>query len=354
MRTIELSGTPWERGRQHGQAAAQDLRRLRRGLLQYLARLSFYGGALPFYAILTFLARGFWPFIPPRLQEEMRGVAAGAHVGLGTVLLINVIDDLANNSPRCSALAAGGRRTAGGRWLMGRNLDYPLFIQEMIRFQTLFLMEPDQGLPLASIGWPGYVGVCTGINKAGVALAQLSAMSRDRTLKGMPAALRFRLALEEEATLTGVAARILAAPGTIGNNLMLCAPGEAAVLELSARRGYLRLPEDGLITVTNHYQSQAMAPLKGKFPPRPPYSHLSAYHFTEEYSQARNRRLNELAGDRKLGPEVIQTILADPHIANPGTAICTVFDPGELTLWNSQAPEAPVSQGPFEGVRLWE
>jgi hypothetical protein len=353
MRTIELSGSPGELGRQHGQAAAQELRRMRRGMLKYLARLSFYGGGLPLFGILTFLARGFWPFIPHRLQEEMRGIAAGAHVGLGTVLLINVIDDLGNNSPRCSALAAGSGHSESGRWLMGRNLDYPLFIKEMIRFQTLFLLEPDRGLPLASIGWPGYVGVCTGINKAGVALAQLSSMSRDRTLKGVPAALRFRQALEREATLTGVAARILGTRGTIGNNLMLCAPGEAAVLELSARRGFLRLPRDGLLTVTNHYQSPAMAPLKGKFPPRPPHSPLPAHYFTEAYSRSRNRRLQELAEGRKLGPEEIQNILADPQVANPGTAICTVFDPAELTLWNSQAPSAPVSRGPFEKVRLW-
>jgi hypothetical protein len=96
-----------------------------------------------------------------------------------------------------------------------------------------------------------------------------------------------------------------------------------------------------------------MTPLKGKFPPRPPYSPLSAYHFTEAYSQARNQRLQELAGDRKLGPEEIQNILADPRIANPGTAVCTVFDPGELTLWVSQAPEAPVSWGPFSSMRFW-
>lgn len=353
MRTIELSGSPGERGRQHGQAVAKDLRRLRRGLLHYLARLSFYGGGLPLFGLLTFLARGFWPFIPPRLKEEMRGVAAEAHVGLGTVLLINVIDDLGNNTPRCSALAAGGERTLHGRWLMGRNLDYPLFIKEMIGFQTLFLMEPDQGIPLASVAWPGYVGVCTGINKTGVALAQLASMSRDRTLRGVPAALRFRQALETEATLTGVAARILATRGTMGNNLMLCAPGEAAVLELSACRGFLRLPQEGLITVTNHYQSPAMAPLKGKFPPRPPHSPLSAYHFTEAYSQARNRRLQELAGSGKLGPERIQNILADPQIANPGTAVCTVFTPAERTLWVAQALEAPVSRRPFEKIRLW-
>ena len=139
------------------------------------------------------------------------------------------------------------------------------------------------------------MGVCTGINAAGVALAQLSAMSRDRTLKGTPAALRFRQALEDGDTVNAVAASVLSMPGTIGNNLMLCGPREALVLEISARQGAVRRPVHGLLTTTNHYQSPAMQGLKGRFPPRPPYSVLAAYQFTEAYSQARNQRLQELA-----------------------------------------------------------
>ena len=92
---------------------------------------------------------------------------------------------------------------------MGRNLDYPVFTEPLTEFQTLFLIEPHRGQRLASLAWPGYVGVCTGINAAGVALAQLSAMSRDRTLKGTPAALRFRQALEDGDTVDAVAARVL-------------------------------------------------------------------------------------------------------------------------------------------------
>ena len=74
------------------------------------------------------------------------------------------LDDLANNRPRCSALAVGERRTADGAYLMGRNLDYPLFIEPLAQLKTLFLLEPHQGQPLASLAWPGYVGVCTGMN----------------------------------------------------------------------------------------------------------------------------------------------------------------------------------------------
>ncbi len=354
LRTLELWGEPQELGRRHGQTLGADIRRLHRGILTYLARLSLYAGALPLYGLLKWLARGFWPYIPPHLQQEMIALATGADVTLGSILLLNAVDDLANNSPRCSALAVDNHGTPPSAYVMGRNLDYPVFTDYMSHFQTLFLLAPHQGQRLASLAWPGYVGVCTGINAAGVALAQLSAMSLDRTLKGTPAALRFRQALEDGDTVAAVAARVLAAPGTIGNNLMLCGPQEALVVELSARHGAVRRPHRGLLTATNHYQSPAMQGLKGRFPPRPPYSALSAYHFTEAYSQARDARLQELASGRPLGPIDVQQILADPGIANAGTVVCTVFHPAERRLWVAQGKIPPVNRGPFTAIKLWD
>ncbi|MFZ5449715.1 MAG: C45 family autoproteolytic acyltransferase/hydrolase [Thermodesulfobacteriota bacterium] len=354
LRTLEVWGSPAERGRRHGQVLGDDIRLLRRGLLLYLARISLYAGALPMFGLLKWVARGFWPHIPPPLREEMAGVAAGADLGLGSLLLINVLDDLANNSPRCSALAVGEGRTTSGAYLMGRNLDYPLFTEYLSQLQTLFIMEPHRAQPLASLAWPGFVGVCTGMNYSGVALAQLSSMSRDRSLKGTPAALRFRLALETGDTVSAVAANVLKYPGTIGNNLMLCGPREALVLELSARRGVVRHPHHGLLTVTNHFQTPVMEEFKGRFPLRPPFSVLSSYHFSEAYSQGRNLRLQQLARDRQLGQEDLQTILADAKVANAGTAVCAIFSPADRLLWVAQGETPPVNQGPFVAVQLWD
>jgi hypothetical protein len=354
LRRVELWGSPQERGRRHGQILAADIRVLRRVLLTYLARISLYAGALPLYGLLKWLARGFWPHIPPHLRQELAGIASGADLGLNSVLLINVLDDLANNSPRCSALAVGDQRTAGGAYLMGRNLDYPLFTEYLLRLQTLFVIEPHQSQPLASLAWPGYVGVCTGMNHAGVALAQLSSMSLERSLKGTPAALRFRQALEAGDTVNAVAARVQLSPGTIGNNLMLCGPREALVVELSARHGATRRPHRGVLTATNHFQSPSMQGLKGRFPPPPPYSVLSAHHFSEGYSQSRNQRLQHLARDRQVGREDLQIILADAQIANAGTAVCAVFSPAEKLLWVAQGETSPVNRGPFVAVKLWD
>jgi hypothetical protein len=349
---IELAGSPEARGQKHGECLAAEIRQMRRVFLTYLARISFYAGALPCFGLLLILARRFWPFIPPYLKQEMAAAARAADVGLGTLLLINVTDDLANNTPRCSALAAGEGRT-GGPYFMGRNLDYPIFTDALARLQTLFILAGDEGQPLASLAWPGYVGVCTGINRAGVALAQLSSMSRERTLQGLPAGLRFRQALEKGASAPEVAAQVMQFPGTIGNNLLLCDPGGALVLELSARRAAVRRPREGLLTATNHYQSAPMQALKGRFPLRPPFSVLSPRHFTEAYSEARNERLRQLAAGQKLGPRELQVILADPQIANAGTAVSAVFSPGEGKMWVAQGSPPPVSQGPFQEISLW-
>jgi hypothetical protein len=350
---LELGGAPADIGRRHGQLLASEIRELRRGLLSYLARISLYAGALPLFALLACLGRRFWPYAPGSLREEIAGVAAGAGLGLGSIVLFNVIDDLANNSPRCSALAVGDSHTADGAYLMGRNLDYPVFTALLLRLQTLFIIEPQRGQAFASLAWPGYVGVCTGMNRAGVALAQLSAMSRDRTLKGTPAALRFRLALEAGAAVGEVATAVTSLPGTIGNNLMLCSREEALVLELSARRSASRNPAAGLITATNHYQSPAMAPLTGRFPAPPPFSVLGAAQFTEAYSRSRDCRLRELAKGRVLGPPDLEQILADSGVANAGTAVCTLFAPATRTLWVARGGQPPVSRGPFTAVRPW-
>jgi hypothetical protein len=353
-RIIDLTGGPRERGRLHGELLAGEIRLVRRTLLHYFARFTLYLGALPLLAFLQLLARlAVWPGIPRRLQEELMGVAAGAQIDLPLVLLINVLDDLANNLPSCSALAVGEGRTSRGFYLAGRNLDYPVFVDVLVDLQALFRISPDEGVPLVSLAWPGYVGVLTGMNRAGLSLAQLTSMCRHHTLKGTPAGLRNRLALQLKTTVPEAADFLLQVPATIGNNLLLVGPGEALVLEVSPRRSALRRPTNGLITATNHFQSEEMMVVKGIFPRRPPLAVLSPYHFTEAYSQARAARLQELAARRGLAPQDLQAILGDPGVANDGTVNSVIFDPAQLTLRVAQKRQPPVSKAKYVKFQPW-
>ncbi|MDD3581178.1 MAG: C45 family autoproteolytic acyltransferase/hydrolase [Desulfobacca sp.] len=346
LRIIRLSGSPAELGYAHGRLLAPEIHELKRGLLNYLAKITGWVGGWPLYLGLAALARRFRPFIPVPYWEEMQGVAAGARVGVHLILLLNVFDDLAQNLPHCSALAARCGYRPNGPWLLARNLDYAVFTEVMARLQTVFLLYPAGEQPLLSVAWPGFVGLYTGMNQSQVALAQLSAMTVDRTFKGCPAGIRNRRALEQGHNLPEVAQWLTAGPRTTGNNLMLCSPEDAVVLELSARYWEPRPATQGLIVATNHYQSAGMQSLKGRFPRRPPLSPLSPWHFTEASSHSRQRRLEELAAS---GVEIskAQAMLADPQVANPGTVTSIIFAPQDLNLWLAQSLTPPVASGPW-------
>ena len=348
---ISLAGTPPELGRAHGLLLAREIRLLRRAFFRFLLRAGMLVATWPLALLFYALGGRFWSRVPPSLKEEMRALAAAADLDLASVLLINVLDDVANALPRCSALAVTPRASATGGVLAGRNLDYPLFLEVLLRQQRLFRVSPAGGVPFLSVAWPGYVGVCTGMNRAGVALSQLTAMSRRTTFRGVPVALRFRLALERGTHLSAAVREILAHPATIGNNVLLADPAGALVLELAPGAWACRRPVAGLLTATNHFQAPEMAGLRGRFPRRPPGSPLSPGHFTFAYSVARDRRLQELAGGRKLSPREIMAILADPGIANPGTVVSAVFAPAEGTLWLARGHETPVSRHRWGEIR---
>ncbi|MBW1916506.1 MAG: hypothetical protein JRI57_00580 [Deltaproteobacteria bacterium] len=344
LQVVRLSGTPPELGFAHGRWLAREICQIRCSILKYLAKITGWLGGLPLYLGLVVLAWRFRPFIPGPYWKEMKGVAAGARVGVHFILLLNVFDDLAQNMPHCSAVAGRGRCNQTGAWLLARNLDYAVFTEVMTRLQTVFLLHPVRGVPLVSVAWPGFVGLYTGMNQNQVALAQLSTMTVDRTLRGCPAGIRNRQALQQGRSLPEVAGLITASTRTSGNNLVLCSPTEAQVLEVSARHWQARQAAQGLIIATNHYHSATMQPLQGRFPPRPPFSPLSPRHFTEAYSHSRYRRLQELAAGGLNIPKA-RTLLADPEVANPGTVSSVIFQPPDLAMWLAQSLQTPVATG---------
>ncbi len=198
------------------------------------------------------------------------------------------------------------------------------------------------------------MGVCTGINASGVALAQLSAMSRDRTLKGTPAALRFRQALEDGDTVAAVAARVLEAPGTIGNNLMLCGPREALVLEISARQGAVRRPDRGLLTTTNHYQSPAMQGLKGRFPPAPPIPCSPLIISPRPTARPATTGSRSWPQTAAWVPSTYKKFSPTPTSPMPAPRSAPSFTPPTGVLWVAQGETPPVNRGPFVAIKLWD
>ena len=345
LQVVRLSGSPVEMGLAHGKMLADDIKHLRREFLRYLAQISFTIGALPLYLTACFFALRFKRFIPAPLWEELAAVATGAGVHVSFILFINVMDDLLNNIPRCSTFAAALANTQPHDFLLWAQPGLSLVCPSDVPFQYYFCPIPGNRAA-ARIPSRGQVmsASVTGMNFAKVALGQLTASTSDFSMAGVPSALRNRLALQHCLSPLEVVARITSLSGTIGANLIVASPREALLLEVSAHHRQVRVPVDGILTATNHYQSPGMQAFTGAAFRRPPLSPLDPFCFSQDYSLLRDQRLQELLRTGALDVVKAQQILGDSVVANPCDVNSVVFDTAASELYVAQGLDTPVSQ----------
>src|SRR5947209_5202482 len=152
---IDVSGSAYERGFQHGRAAADLIRRypdVLRQLLRTEGRLR-DPSSEPCELSDGELAERALRFLPyleefaPEQVTEIRGIADGAEVPFGMALLVNVRAEVGvfdRRSPAtegCTAFAAGPNATADGGVLVGQNQDQNRLMQELV---VVLRAEPDR------------------------------------------------------------------------------------------------------------------------------------------------------------------------------------------------------------------
>jgi hypothetical protein len=188
--------------------------------------------------------------IPLRFRHEMAGMAAqrqalglagpDAYQGLlwrqAALDIGHAEGGVAPHGGVASGLAVllGGEGT-GGRLVVGSTLATPGI--EPPREVLVTLAKPRDQIPYARVGWPGQIGVTTGINQAGIAVVVNPGISDDlrATAAALPASLLARRILEEAHSLEEALA-ILKATRPLGAASFLVVDGNAssfAVVERS-------------------------------------------------------------------------------------------------------------------------
>ena len=219
LRIVHLSGTPYEMGRQHGEALREDVRASVRQVLGYFRSYLRIPGIRAW--LVNWWLDDAWhqaqPFIPPQYLEEFRGLSEGSGVPMAELYRLHAIPD---RTYSCSSFAAWGRATAGGRLLHTRNLDWNIRagIQQ---FAVVFVVHPTGKHAFVSVGWAGFIGVLSGINDAQLSIGQIGAETADATFRGEPMAFLMRQALEEADDVDEAAALIQAAHRTVGVNYVI-------------------------------------------------------------------------------------------------------------------------------------
>jgi isopenicillin-N N-acyltransferase like protein len=362
---VELSGEPYERGRQHGEALRSQVQFFRDRLYGDIIfkRGRAFGAA--FTAVIYGLLTRMHPHIPRELREEMRGVADGARVSYRDIVLLNSFDDVLHGLIQlnpvltplmnhrfiapvlgrlaCSSFVVTGERSREGRPIHGRNLDYYLcdgfidpegVVPRVLREHVVvFVVRPNRGRPFASVAWPGFVSAITALNADGLSLACLTSTVSRETANGVPLPLLYRLVAQYAGSVEEAEWLLRGARRTIGNNLTVSSgsSGDARLFEFTMERLAALRPRDGVILATNHFQHPAMVELQEGC-------------WIAPNSGFRLTRLQEIFAEGRFDAGDAQAALtdacpADPGeqswdcIQNPGTVYSTVADPARFMLW---------------------
>ncbi|MCI0640701.1 MAG: C45 family autoproteolytic acyltransferase/hydrolase [Gemmataceae bacterium] len=265
-----------------------------------------------------------------RFHSEMSAMADRAGVDWRDLMLANLSYDLLLASLGCSTIALP---TADGP-VLARNMDW---FPEVLLARASYLVRVcrNSELHFASAGWPGGVGVVTGLSARGFAVALNAVLCPESICKtGYPVLLHLRCVVEDARDFDHALAMLrdqrLTAAGLftlVGSDNL-----QRVVIERSSTRHALRWPKDGeALLATNDYRSL--------FPPKEGNG-LEIYRTTCHRYAALKRMFARWSPERTIAdtqllyalsdPEVIQEITAQHVLIRPRRKEMRLFVPRRL------------------------
>jgi isopenicillin-N N-acyltransferase-like protein len=306
---IQVSGTPYEMGVQHGEQCEARIHRFLDMLTSGHAREEILKRTDAFAPL-------FEKYVPQRV-EEVRGLAKGSKISFQEALLLQIRGEIGGvkSEEACTAFVIGPSLTASGEILVGQNSD---MTKEMESVGIVLHATPKEGPRILMWTFGGHLGY-HGMNSAGVAHFA-------NALGGGPS---WRLALphypvkrellrqQTVAECLDVLERLPVCSS--GNYVLTGGCGGLIDVELTPE-GYATLDDagEGFIVHTNHFLSSRFAT---------PETH--AQSLKDSFPRLRRFRqfVTEHAG--QITVSLLQQFLADHD--NYPTSICRHSEDGETS-----------------------
>lgn len=261
---IEVGGEPRERGRSHGQQAAERVGKAAELYRRSLSRLQLRTGLVRELAD-EFLAviEGF----DASQADEIRGIAEGAGLPIEDIVVINARRELVTMAERqqmtsvevdelcsgeCTSAVILPEASADGRVLHGQNWDItPAHSDHAI----VLRVRRDDGPDILCFTEAGQLAR-SGLNEAGIAItANHLACDRDYLDVGVPLPVIRRAALSTPHYALAVSF-VYSTRKSGSNNMMLShGDGEAINIECAPDESFLQHPADGVLTHANHWET---------------------------------------------------------------------------------------------------
>jgi hypothetical protein len=238
---VEMDGSPYEMGVQHGQQVAALIR-------ETVDHYGSYEAATPEVRAALRAIEATLEGRAHKLLEEMRGIAWGAGLAYEDILHLNAVydarGDLLHSGRRCTAV--GLPSTPDGP-LVAKTDDVGL---DERHFETWYRARPATGLPYLYYAFAGSVWNQGGINGAGLVVAMTGLRpAGERNLDGIPSLIFLRMVLAACATVEEALAFTWANPlRGYGCSMTMADPSVEAITvvenypALAAVRRYTREP----------------------------------------------------------------------------------------------------------------
>lgn len=244
----------------------------------------------------------------------------------------------------CSSFATWGSQSADSTLLIGRNFDF--YVGDAFAENKLVTFcHPDKGHNFVSIGWPGMIGVLSGMNEAGLTVTINAAKSAMPTSSATPISILTREILQYASNIEEALAIAQKRKTFVSESILIgsAKDGRAAIIEKSPEKTVLFSgKEKDRIICTNHYQSEEFSK-----------DERNMENIRTSDSPYRFARLKELLDEnRPIDPVKAASVLrnrkglqnADLGLANE-MAInqfiahhSVIFQPEKLLIWVSTSP----------------
>ena len=199
-------------------------------------------------------AVGCREFLPDRFLEEMTALARASGADSERPLHASVFLDFYSRV-LCSCITVARGASSNGRFMMGRNLDFPSMGVAQ-RYTLLKAIDPEDYYSHVHLTWPGLTGVLTGMNEHGLTIALSEVDGAEPFGLGLPYTLMQRRILEECRTVDETEQLMRSVSRTRSNNLMVAdESGEAVVFEYDRAGVTRRTSDDNWLYSTNHFIS---------------------------------------------------------------------------------------------------
>jgi isopenicillin-N N-acyltransferase-like protein len=349
VRVLYVSGTPYERGYQHGVL-------LRKEVQDNL--LSMHEKLLDKFRFEELLDESFErqrPFMPQEYVDEMHGLAHGARIPLRVVHAIHALPEITEWGGKrklkkvikdmmegvygtsCSNFSATGKATPDTTMYTVRILDWGLHkISKLHEYPLVTVNVPDKGIPSANIGWAGFLGAVSGMNAEGITLGEMGYGDPEgETMRGMPMPFVLRNVLTYSKNLADVRKIIKSSPPT-NSFVYLMSDGKNNTSEL-----YVRDP----FRFDVHKPGTPLKDRDNVFPAIP--NILYGGHYQDRMTKVLTERRGEIT------PEVIMKDVI-PFIAMPSNFQNVIYEPKGLQLWfnNAKGPKESAAGQPYTHFNL--